>query len=175
MATLGTAILAPALVNLDRGDTAAVLTNVAYPLVDLALVAMIGSGLILIRVREARSLLAIGLGMVIWAAADIDYLFLVATNAYEPGWIDVTWQLGALAIAGGALVTPAPARIAAPRRAPLVLPALVHGDRRDGARLGPLRAPARGLGLARGGDAAAGGRAPRRLLPRERPARERAP
>ena len=123
MATLGTAILAPALVNLDRGDTAAVLTNVAYPLVDLALVAMIGSGLILIRVREARSLLAIGLGMVIWAAADIDYLFLVATNAYEPGWIDVTWQLGALAIAGGALVTPAPARIAAPRRAPLVLPA----------------------------------------------------
>ena len=123
MATLGTAILAPALVNLDRGDTAAVLTNVAYPLVDLALVAMIGGGLILIRVREARSLLAIGLGMVIWAAADIDYLFLVATNAYEPGWIDVTWQLGALAIAGGALVTPAPARTAAPRRAPLVLPA----------------------------------------------------
>ncbi len=124
MTALGTAVLAPALVGLDRGDAAAVVTNLAYPVLDLALLAMIAGTIVLGRPREAGNLLLVGAGLLIWAAADIAYLFIEAKSGYEPGWIDVTWQLGAVAIAGGALM---PLSRARPedrlRRTSLVLPA----------------------------------------------------
>jgi diguanylate cyclase (GGDEF)-like protein len=118
---LGSAVLTPALAGLDRGDTAAVATNLAYPVLDLALLAMIAAGLVLGRPREAGNLLLVGLGLLIWAVADGAYLFLEAKSNYEPGLIDLTWQLGALAIAGGALF--------APRRAP------TEGERRPASLL----------------------------------------
>ncbi|MDQ3103499.1 MAG: diguanylate cyclase [Actinomycetota bacterium] len=103
---LGTAFLAPALEGLTRGDSAAVLTNVSYPIFDLLLVAMIAGSVVIGGLRGARSLLAVGAGLIVWTGADVQYLFLEATGSYEPGWIDMTWAAGALLIAGGASLRP---------------------------------------------------------------------
>lgn len=111
---LGSALLAPALKGLTRGDSAAVLTNIAYPSLDLLLVAMIAGGVVLGSLRGARSLLAVGAGIAVWTAADVAYLFLTATGSYQPGWIDMTWVGGALCIAAAALLEPVRDTVAKP-------------------------------------------------------------
>ena len=58
-AALGTALLAPALVGLTKGDAPAVLTNLAYPLGDVLLVSFILGALVVSGFRGAGAFLAI--------------------------------------------------------------------------------------------------------------------
>lgn len=64
-AAAGTAILAPALVGLTKGDTAAVVTNMAYPLGDILLIAFIVGALAVGGVRKAGPLLVVGAGLAV--------------------------------------------------------------------------------------------------------------
>jgi diguanylate cyclase (GGDEF)-like protein len=53
-------------------------------------------------VRGARGLVAIGVGLLLWGTGDAYYLYLVATNAYDGGLIDMIWPVGAIVMALGA-------------------------------------------------------------------------
>jgi two-component system, cell cycle response regulator len=123
-AAVGVALLAPALIGLTKGDTAAVLTNLAYPLGDLILIAFVASAVVVSGLRGAGALLLIGAGLVVWAGADSVYLYQEATSAYQEGWLDSLWLVGALLIGFAACfsVRHAPVR-RADYRSPLWLPA----------------------------------------------------
>ena len=96
---LGSALLAPALVGLTHGDTAAVLTNLAYPLSDLVLVAFVAGAVITCGRRDVGPFLLLGAGLIVWVGADALYLYQEATSSYEEGWLDLLWLIGALCIA----------------------------------------------------------------------------
>ena len=123
-AALGTALLAPALVGLTKGSAAAVLTNLAYPLGDVLLVAFILGALVVSGLRGAGAFLAIIAGLITWTIGDGIYLYQQATSAYGGGWLDEVWLIGPLLIASGVAlnVTHAPRRRA--YSAQLALPAL---------------------------------------------------
>jgi diguanylate cyclase (GGDEF)-like protein len=101
-AAAGTAILAPALVGLTEGEPAAVLTNLAYPLGDLILLAFVASALVIGGVRGAGAFLAVAAGLLVWCLGDIFYLYAEATTGWTDGWPDLLWPLGALLIAASA-------------------------------------------------------------------------
>ena len=124
-AAVGIALLAPALVGLTKGDTAAVMTNLAYPLGDLILIAFVVGAIVVSGVRGAGSLLLIGAGLTVWAGADALYLYLEATNSYQEGWHDALWTSGGLLLALSAAFSlrHAPSRRAF-YRPPLWAPAL---------------------------------------------------
>src|SRR6476619_1021917 len=65
-ASIGTAVLAPALVGLTEGDPAAVLTNLAYPLGDILLIGFIIGALVVSGARGAGEFLAITAGLIAW-------------------------------------------------------------------------------------------------------------
>ncbi len=99
------ALLAPALVGLTKGDPSTVATNLAYPLGDLLLIAFIAAVLAVSGLRNGRPLLLIGAGLAVWSAGDALYLWGEATGAYTGGWLDLLWPLGALLIALSAAVS----------------------------------------------------------------------
>ena len=96
---LGAALLAPALVGLTKGDAAAVLTNLAYPLGDLILIAFVASAVVVSGLRGAGALLLIGAGLLVWTGADSIYLYQEATSSYQEGWLDSLWLVGAFLVA----------------------------------------------------------------------------
>ena len=124
-AALGTALLAPALLGLTKGDAAAVLTNLAYPLGDLILIAFVASAVVVSGLRGAGALLLIGAGLLVWTGADSIYLYLEATSSYKEGWLDSLWLVGAFLVAFAACfsVRHAPVRQAA-YHSPLWLPGI---------------------------------------------------
>jgi diguanylate cyclase (GGDEF)-like protein len=101
-ATIATAFLAPALINLTMGDPGVVFTNLAYPVGDVLLVAVVIGGIVALKDWQSRPMLFVGLGLGIWAIADAWYMYLDATNAYRGGFIDSLWLIGAVAIGAAA-------------------------------------------------------------------------
>ena len=104
-ASLGIALLAPALVGLTHGNAPAVLTNLAYPLGDILLIGFILGALIVSGFRGAAAFLAIAAGLITWTLGDGIYLYLEATSSYNGGWLDELWLIGPVLIAGGAALT----------------------------------------------------------------------
>ena len=120
-AAAGTAVLAPTLVGLVKGNTAAVIANIGYPLGDLVLISIVVGALVVVGLRSAGPFLAVGAGLAAWTFADASYLLIVANDSYEAGgWVDVLWPAAALAI-GSATLVPARARTARRDRRPSVL------------------------------------------------------
>jgi len=101
-ASIGTAVLAPALVGLTKGDPAAVLTNLAYPMGDILLIGFIVGALVVSGARSAREFLAVGAGLIVWTLADGTYLYQEATSGYTEGWLDELWLIGAVLMAAAA-------------------------------------------------------------------------
>ena len=124
-AAAGTALLAPALVGLTKGEAAAVFTNMAYPLGDLLLISFVAAALLVIGRRGAAPFVLIGAGLVAWALADAVYLVLEATSSYAGGLLDLLWPAGALLLASASClrISPSPARERAERRTSVALPA----------------------------------------------------
>jgi hypothetical protein len=124
VAAAGVLFLAPALIGLTKGNTAAVLTNLAYPAGDLVLIAFVAAGLVVSGIRGAAPLVVLAAGLGIWTAADSIYLYQEATSGYEGMGYDLLWTAGALVMASAACL-----RLGlAPRRSrtyttPLWLPA----------------------------------------------------
>ena len=101
---LGAAALAPALIGLTEGDASVVFTNLAYPLGDLFLIAMIVGALVASGRRGSGPLVLVGVGLLAWSFGDVVYLYQEATGSYASGWMDETWLVGSLLIGAAALV-----------------------------------------------------------------------
>ena len=92
-------LLAPALETSD-GDTAAVLTNLAYPTGDVVLLALLVAVGAILGVRRDRTLLLLGAGMVANLVGDVVFLDLNASGTYvEGGPLDLTWLVAAALLA----------------------------------------------------------------------------
>jgi two-component system cell cycle response regulator len=100
---LATAFLAPVFVGLTNGGASTELTNIAYPLGDLLLIALIAGAVITTGWHGAGALLFIGVGLIVWSFGDIAYLYEEATGSYVYGWMDMTWLVGSLMIGAATL------------------------------------------------------------------------
>jgi diguanylate cyclase (GGDEF)-like protein len=92
-------LLEPAL-RLTEGSPATVVTNLAYPLADVVLLALLVAVSAILGVRRDQALLLLGGGIVANLAGDIVYLDLATTGHYvEGGPLDLTWLVGVLLMA----------------------------------------------------------------------------
>jgi diguanylate cyclase (GGDEF)-like protein len=99
VSAIGTAFVVPAVVD-TSGDLAAVATNLAYPVADLLLIAMVAGGFALTSWRPGRAWTLIGGGLVLFAVADSVYLLLVAKGTFVEGtWLDALWPAGMVLLA----------------------------------------------------------------------------
>jgi diguanylate cyclase (GGDEF)-like protein len=79
------------------GSAFAVAVGLAYPLGDLVLIAMAAAMLVLFGWHAERRLFLIGMGFMLFAAADSIYLLQVARDSYVQGtWIDGLWPAGTM-------------------------------------------------------------------------------
>jgi diguanylate cyclase (GGDEF)-like protein len=107
-------LLGPSL-QLTEGDPAAVLTNLAYPVADVLLLALLIAVAAILGVRSDPTLLLLAGGMVCNLVGDVVYLDLAAQGLYTPGGpLDLTWlcAIAAMALAArraqGAAPVPVP-------------------------------------------------------------------
>ncbi len=104
---VGTALLAPSVIANTGGGTAVVMTNLAFPLCDLLLIAIVVGGFAVSGWRPGRTWALIGGGLVLFAVADSIYLYRVATDVFVEGtWLDALWPGGMLLLAIAAWQTP---------------------------------------------------------------------
>jgi two-component system cell cycle response regulator len=97
VASVGAAILYPAIRGATDGDAAAIATNLAYPLGDLLLLSFVVGALALTGWRPGRSWIFLGAGLTANAIADGGYLYLEATSGYSEGTaLDSLWLFGVL-------------------------------------------------------------------------------
>ncbi len=143
-------------------DPLATLTNLAYPVADLMLLAIVIAAFGLTGWRPGRVWLLLGLGLGAMAMSDGTYLYQTAKGTYTGGLVDVGWVVAAVLVALAALspLQPtAPPRLTGART--IVVPtaaALVgrgHGDLRP-LLAAPDRGRAAGLRHAAGGGRAHG-------------------
>ena len=81
------------------GDAAAAATNLAYPLGDMVLIAIVIGAMTAGRGRLDRTWLFFGVGVTVWAVSDSIYLKQVAEGTYAlNGVLDLGWPVGALLI-----------------------------------------------------------------------------
>jgi diguanylate cyclase (GGDEF)-like protein len=84
-------LLGPAL-ELTDGDTAAVVTSLAYPVADVVLLALLVAVGAILGVRRDRTLLLLGAGIVSSLVGDVIYLNLATQGIYaEGGPLDLSW------------------------------------------------------------------------------------
>jgi diguanylate cyclase (GGDEF)-like protein len=99
---VGTAFVIPSVVTDTGGHVAVVATNLAYPVGDLLLIALVVGGFALTGWRPGRAWAMIGGGLLLFAVADSYYLYLAARGTFVEGtWLDAIWPagMGLLAIA----------------------------------------------------------------------------
>ncbi len=107
IAAVGVGVVLPPIVADGEGSVAAVATNLAYPLGDLVVLALLAALVALTGWRPGRAVGLLALGCAIFAAADVAFLFLVATGAeVTPGVAELLWSL-ALVVMGIAAWQPA--------------------------------------------------------------------
>jgi two-component system cell cycle response regulator len=93
-------VLPPILAMSVKGETAAVVVNLAYPAGDLLLLALLVGALALTGWRPDRSLTLLGIGVLLSAVGDLSYLDAVAHGTYEvPAWAASLWPASALVTA----------------------------------------------------------------------------
>jgi diguanylate cyclase (GGDEF)-like protein len=95
-AALGVAALVQPSLGATEGDFAVVATNLAYPVADVLLLAVLVAVMAVLRLRADRVLLLLGGGMVCMLTADVVFLRLEAADVYvEGGLLDLVWIVGA--------------------------------------------------------------------------------
>src|SRR6187551_576623 len=109
IAALAAAVaLGPIVDTSTSGDTAAVVTNLAYPIADLALLTLVFTASAFTGWRPGRTWLMLGSGLIVLAVSDGVYLLQSAQGTYaEGGILDVAWPLGFLLLASAAWQEPA--------------------------------------------------------------------
>jgi two-component system, cell cycle response regulator len=105
--------------NTASGDTLAVATNLAYPVCDITLLALVATAAALDGWRLGARWLTLASGLALLAISDVAYMLESAEGSYVAGGLlDAVWPIGALLIAAAAWIAP-PTR----RRASAVRPA----------------------------------------------------
>jgi len=105
LASVGATVLFDPLVASTRGNVSTVATNLAYPTMDLLLLAFVTGGFALLGTKAGRAWVLLGLGMVLFAIADSGYLVEVAHSEYsESSWINALWPLSTAVMALAAWV-----------------------------------------------------------------------
>ena len=93
-------VLPPILAMSLEGETAAVVVNLAYPVGDLLLLALLVGSLALTGWRPDRALTLLGIAVLLSAVGDLSYLDAVAHGTYEvPAWAASLWPASALVTA----------------------------------------------------------------------------
>jgi len=93
-------VLPPILEMSVEGELAAVAVNLAYPVGDLLLLALLIGALALTGWRPDRSMAFLGAGLMLSAVADIAYLAAIADGKLDgPAWAASLWPASALATA----------------------------------------------------------------------------
>jgi diguanylate cyclase (GGDEF)-like protein len=91
-------------------------TNLAYPIADLTLLALVCTAAAFTGWRPGATWSLLGTGLVVLAGSDVAYLLQSAQGTYvEGGILDAAWPLGALLIAGAAWVRAPRRRRVVPR------------------------------------------------------------
>ncbi len=101
-----------------HGDTAEVAVNLAYPTLDVLLLALVGAGFALQGQRAGRAWVLLAAGIALVGAADVVYLVQVANGTYSlNSWVNAAWPLAAVIIALAAWTddSPRPAADSRPR------------------------------------------------------------
>ena len=103
VSAFATAIVYQQVMSHVGGSTAAVATNLAYPLGDALLIALVVLVFGLSGWRPGREWVLLGLGLVLFFAGDSVYLVQTAQGTYAPGHLlDASWPAGLLLIAWAA-------------------------------------------------------------------------
>ena len=114
IAAAGAAAAFAPIVEATGGSALAIATNLAYPLGDLLLVALVIGLVCPAAIRVDRTWLALGLGFAVFGVTDSVYLFQVADGSYAVGTIlDAGWVLGAAVLASAAWIPETSRRTAA--------------------------------------------------------------
>ena len=96
----GAALAFGAIVDATGGSSLAIATNLAYPLGDLALVAVMVGGLAMSGWRLGRRWTLLMAGCLLFAITDTAYLFQIANETYQEGTVlDAGWVLSSALIA----------------------------------------------------------------------------
>jgi diguanylate cyclase (GGDEF)-like protein len=99
-AALSAAILVELVLETTEGSTAAVATNLAYPLGDVLLLSAVVGVFSLTGWRPGHRWLLLGAGILASTAADSIFLFRTANGTYVEGtWMDVLWPAAMILIA----------------------------------------------------------------------------
>jgi diguanylate cyclase (GGDEF)-like protein len=111
VAALGTAVLFQAVLGATDGSASAVATNLAYPLADILLIALVLCVVALTGWRPGGAWLFLGAGFAVAAVADGIYLFEAANGAYIEGTIlDTLWPAATLLLAFASTRSARPAK-----------------------------------------------------------------
>ena len=142
---VATALVFSAVEATSEGNGWAIATNLAYPLADTILLALVVGAMALTGWHADRSLAFLAAGFLLFGITDAVYLYQVATDTYvewtlvDVGWPAATHADGLRRVAAGTRQR----RALEEGFASLVLPAVFAAARAGGARLGPVRAGAR--------------------------------
>jgi two-component system, cell cycle response regulator len=99
VAAISAAVFFKAVRASTGGDTAAIVTNIAYPLADMVLVGLVVGIMAAGRKRLDRTWVVLGAGLGVFAVCDSIYLFQVARETYATGTLlDIGWIAGALIV-----------------------------------------------------------------------------
>jgi two-component system, cell cycle response regulator len=102
-AAIAAAVLIGAVVDDTGGDQWAIITNIAYPLADVLLLAIVAGMLTIFGARAGRTWAAVGAAFIVLAGVDVVYLYQVAGGTYaENGLLDLGWPAALLLIAAAA-------------------------------------------------------------------------
>jgi diguanylate cyclase (GGDEF)-like protein len=103
VAALGTAVVFQAVLGTIGGSTAAVATNLAYPLADLTLIALVVWALAVTGWRPDRTWGLLTAGLLVFSVSDCLYLYQTATGSYVQGSAtDLGWIAGGVLLAWAA-------------------------------------------------------------------------
>jgi diguanylate cyclase (GGDEF)-like protein len=103
VAAVGTAVVFEAVLDAVGGSRAAVATNLAYPLADLALIALVVWALAATGWRPGRTWGLIAAGLLVFSVSDCLYLYQTAVGSYVYGSpTDLGWVTGGLLLAWAA-------------------------------------------------------------------------
>jgi two-component system cell cycle response regulator len=122
------AVVFGAVAATSEGTTWAIATNMAYPLADTILLALVVGALALTGWRADRALACLAGGFLLFGASDAIYLYQVATDTYvEWTLLDVGWPAAAVLIAVASWQSSRPRRPVDEGLVTLALPAVFAG------------------------------------------------
>jgi diguanylate cyclase (GGDEF)-like protein len=100
VASIAAAIIFNAVLDTVGGKSAVVATNLAYPICDMVLIALVMGGLHMSRRSLDRTWLWLGAGMATFAVCDSIYLLQTARETYTPGGVlDAGWAVALVMVA----------------------------------------------------------------------------